>query len=80
MIGLDVLPVGKGDVSLAADISRQFGLLCGDAVVVAVMQARGLSHRASKAADFDRVAGGTRTAPDRLPSNVGGRRSGAFAA
>src|SRR5262249_14863189 len=38
LIGLDVLPVAKGHVSLAPDISRQTGLLCGDAVIVAVMQ------------------------------------------
>jgi predicted nucleic acid-binding protein len=63
LIGLDVLPVGKGDVSLAADMSRQFGLLCGDALVVAVMQAHGLVHLASKDTDFDRVPGLTRYAP-----------------
>ena len=63
MIGLDVLPVGKSHVSLAADVSRQTGLLCGDALVVAVMQAHGLANLASKDADFDRVPGITRYAP-----------------
>jgi predicted nucleic acid-binding protein len=63
LIGLDVLSVGKNHVSLAPDVSRQTGLLCGDAVVVAVMQAHGLVHLASNDADFDRVPGLTRYAP-----------------
>jgi predicted nucleic acid-binding protein len=63
LIGLDVLSVGKTDVSFTADISRQFGLLCGDALVVAVMQVHGLVHLASKDTDFDRVPGITRYAP-----------------
>jgi predicted nucleic acid-binding protein len=63
LIGVDVLPVAKPQVSLAPDISRQTGLLCGDAVIVAIMQAHGLTHLASKDADFDRVPGITRYAP-----------------
>jgi predicted nucleic acid-binding protein len=63
LIGIDVLPVAKPQVSQAPDISRQTGLLCGDAVIVAVMQANGLTHLASKDADFDRVPGITRYAP-----------------
>ena len=63
LIGLDVLPIGKTDVSLAADISRQFGLLCGDALIVALMQAQSLTNLASKDSDFDRVPGITRYAP-----------------
>ena len=63
LIGLDVLAVGKTHVSLAADVSRQTGLLCGDALVVAVMQAHGLTNLASKDTDFDRVPGITRYAP-----------------
>jgi predicted nucleic acid-binding protein len=63
LIGLDVLALAKNHVSLAPDISRQTGLLCGDALVVAVMQDRGLSHLASQDADFDRVTGITRYAP-----------------
>jgi predicted nucleic acid-binding protein len=63
LIGLDVLPIARAQVSLAPDISRQTGLLCGDALVVAVMQAHGLTHLASKDADFDRVVGLTRYAP-----------------
>lgn len=63
LIGLDVLPIGKAQISLAPDISRQTGLLCGDALVVAVMQVHGLTHLASNDADFDRVPGITRYAP-----------------
>jgi predicted nucleic acid-binding protein len=63
LIGFDVLPIGRAHVSLAPDISRQFGLLCGDALVVAVMQASGLGNLASKDSDFDRVPGITRYAP-----------------
>jgi predicted nucleic acid-binding protein len=63
LIGLDVLPVGRSQVSLAPDLSRQTGLLCGDALIVAVMQANGLTLLASKDPDFDRVPGITRYAP-----------------
>jgi predicted nucleic acid-binding protein len=38
-------------------------LLTGDALIVAVMQAHGLSHLASNDTDFDRVPGLTRYAP-----------------
>jgi predicted nucleic acid-binding protein len=57
------LPVGKSQVSLAPDLSRQTGLLCGDALIVAVMQTHGLTNLASNDADFDRVAWLTRYAP-----------------
>jgi len=50
-------------VRAATTMSRQFGLLSGDALVVAVMRAHGLSHLASHDADFDRVPGITRYAP-----------------
>jgi predicted nucleic acid-binding protein len=63
LIGLDVLSVGKKQVSVAPDISRQTGLLCGDALLVAVMQDQGLTLLASEDADFDRVPGITRYAP-----------------
>jgi predicted nucleic acid-binding protein len=63
LIGIDVLPVGKKHVSVAPDISRQTGLLCGDALIVAVMQDQGLTLLASEDADFDRVPGITRYAP-----------------
>jgi predicted nucleic acid-binding protein len=63
LIGIRVLPVEKGHVSLAPDITRQTGLLCGDAMMVAVMQSHGLTHLASKDKDFDRVPGLVRFAP-----------------
>jgi len=63
LIGLDVLSVSKSHVSLAADLSRQYGLLCGDALVVVLMQAHGLVHLASRDSDFDRVPGITRYSP-----------------
>jgi len=43
--------------------SRQFGLLSGDALIVAVMQQQGLTILASNDGDFDRVSGITRFAP-----------------
>jgi predicted nucleic acid-binding protein len=43
--------------------SRLTGLLSNDALIVAVMQASGLTKLASNDADFDRVPGITRYAP-----------------
>jgi len=63
LIGLQVLAVEKSHVSRACDISRQTGLLSSDAVLVAVMQANGLTHLASADPDFDRVPGITRYSP-----------------
>ena len=44
-------------------VSEKRELLTGDALIVAVMQANGLTHVASNDADFDRVPGLTRYAP-----------------
>jgi predicted nucleic acid-binding protein len=44
-------------------VSRHTGLLSNDAMIVAVMQANGLSKIASEDADFDRVPGLTRYGP-----------------
>ena len=63
LIGVQVLPVTGSQVSLAADISRQSGLLTNDAVIVIVMRDHGLTLLASHDADFDRVPGITRYAP-----------------
>jgi predicted nucleic acid-binding protein len=63
LIGIQVLPVTISLVSLAADISRQFGLLTDDALVISVMRHHGLTLIASHDADFDRVPGLTRYAP-----------------
>jgi predicted nucleic acid-binding protein len=62
LIGVNIVPVEKGQVSLAVDISRQTGLLSGDALIVAVMRTHGLTNLASQDADFDRVPGITRYA------------------
>jgi predicted nucleic acid-binding protein len=47
----------------ATAISQQIGLLINDALIVAVMQANGLTKLASNDADFDRVPGITRYSP-----------------
>jgi predicted nucleic acid-binding protein len=60
---INVLAVAGQHVSQAVDVSRQFGLLMGDAVIVALMLAHGLVHLASLDADFDRVPGLTRYTP-----------------
>lgn len=57
LIGINVLPVTSSLVSVAADISRQYGLLSDDALVVAVMRHHGLTNLASLDTDFDRVPG-----------------------
>ena len=50
-------------VAVATAISQQYGLLSNDALIVAAMQARGVTKIASNDADFDRVPGLTRYAP-----------------
>jgi predicted nucleic acid-binding protein len=60
---VDILPVTEQHVSRAVDLAQQFGLLTGDALIVAVMQAQGLTALASLDADFDRVPGLIRYAP-----------------
>lgn len=62
-IPVTILPVTGGQVSRAADFSRQYGLLTNDALIVAIMQEHGLTHLASNDADFDRVPGINRYAP-----------------
>jgi predicted nucleic acid-binding protein len=61
--GVRVLGIDPPLVPLATDLSRQTGLLYGDALTVAVMQRDGLTALASLDADFDRVPGITRYAP-----------------
>jgi predicted nucleic acid-binding protein len=63
MLPLHIIAVTASFLSLAADLSRQYGLLCNDAVIVTVMRDRGLQHLASHDADFDRVPGIVRYAP-----------------
>ena len=64
LIPLHVLAVSYRAIALAADVSRQFGLLCNDAAIIAVMRENGLVHLASQDTDFDRVAGITRYSPN----------------
>jgi predicted nucleic acid-binding protein len=46
-------PITPADVSLATDLSRQTGLLYGDALIVAVMRVQNLTQLASSDADFE---------------------------
>jgi predicted nucleic acid-binding protein len=60
---LQVLPITQSLIESATGLSVQHELLMGDALIVAVMQAHGLVHLASRDADFDRVPGITRYEP-----------------
>ncbi len=60
---VNILAVPAALVFLATDLSRQTGLLYGDALIVASMRDHALAHLASLDADFDRVPGITRYAP-----------------
>ncbi len=50
-------------VAASVALSQQMGLLFNDGLIVAVMQANGLTNLASNDTDFDRVPGLTRYAP-----------------
>jgi predicted nucleic acid-binding protein len=58
-----VIPITQSLLEAATVVSQQFELLTGDALVVAVMQAHGLTHLASNDADLDRVPWLTRYEP-----------------
>jgi predicted nucleic acid-binding protein len=60
---LQVLAIRPDLMPKAAVLSRQFGLLTNDALLVAIMQDYGLTALASHDTDFDRVPGITRYAP-----------------
>lgn len=60
---LRILTVTPPLLVAAAALAQHVGLLTNDALIVAVMQAHGLSKIASNDADFDRVPGLTRYAP-----------------
>ena len=60
---LQILAVTTGILDAAINISQQAGLLTDDALVVAVMQAHGLTNLASNDTDFDRVPGIHRYSP-----------------
>ena len=59
---LQVLTITPAMLARAAALSQQIGLLTNDGVILAVMQAHGLTRIASNDADFDRVPGLTRHA------------------
>lgn len=63
LLGIQAVPITPPLVEAATLVSRRHELLMGDALVVAVMQAHGLTHLASNDADFDRVPGLTRYEP-----------------
>ncbi len=54
---VQVLDITGSHVLRAGDLSRQHGLLSGDALIVAVMESHHLSTLASNDSDFDRVPG-----------------------
>ena len=62
-LNIQVIPITQQLLEVATLASQQFELLNGDALIVAVMQAHGLTHLASNDADFDRVPGLTRYQP-----------------
>ena len=63
LLGIQVCPVTPPLVEAATLVSQHYELLMGDSLVVAVMQAHGMTSLASNDADFDRVSGLTRFAP-----------------
>ncbi len=63
LLGLNMVLATEHHVGQAADRSGRNGLLTNDALVMVLMQSRGLTNLASNDADFDRVPGITRYAP-----------------
>lgn len=62
-LGVRVLTIDPNLITVAADFSQRYGLLSNDALIVAAMQANGLSNLAGNDADFDRVPTITRYSP-----------------
>jgi predicted nucleic acid-binding protein len=60
---LNIILLREQSVGQAADLSLHHALLTNDAVIIALMQTRGLVTLASNDADFDRMAGITLNAP-----------------
>jgi predicted nucleic acid-binding protein len=60
---IQVLTIPVPLLAVGTTVSLQTGLLGNDALIVAVMQANGLTNIASNDTDFDRVPGLTRYAP-----------------
>ncbi len=63
-MGIQVLDVTLEHVLLAGELSTKHSLLSGDALIVAIMNKNGLTQLASNDADFDRVPGIVRYAPE----------------
>jgi predicted nucleic acid-binding protein len=63
LLGIQVSAVTPPLVEAATLISQKYELLMGDSLIVAVMQAHGLTNLASNDTDFDRVSGLTRYTP-----------------
>ncbi len=62
-LGIQVLSIAPALIDTGALVSQQTGLLTNDALIIAVMQAHGLTNLASNDPDFDRAPGITRYAP-----------------
>jgi predicted nucleic acid-binding protein len=62
-LGIQVFVIAGPLTDAGTLVSQQKGLLTNDALVVALMQANGLTSLASNDPDFDRVPGLTRYAP-----------------
>jgi predicted nucleic acid-binding protein len=62
-LGIQVVDITSALVEHGTLVSQQTGLLTNDALLLAVMQATGLTNLASHDKDIDRVAGITRYAP-----------------
>jgi len=60
---LQILMVTPALLAAGVALSQHLGLLTNDGLIVATMQAQGLSRIASNDADFDRVPGIIRYAP-----------------
>jgi predicted nucleic acid-binding protein len=60
---IQILTIAPSLIVTGALVSQQTGLLHNDALLLALMQANGLTNLASNDADFDRVLGITRYAP-----------------
>jgi predicted nucleic acid-binding protein len=61
--GIHILTILPHFIDAAAAVCQQHGLLSNDALIVAIMQANGLTNLASNDPDFDRVPGLMRYAP-----------------
>ena len=62
-LGIEVLPIERHILPLAASLAQLHGLLTNDAITAATMQDQAIVHIASHDSDFDRVPGLTRYAP-----------------